>query len=145
MGGRPRTCWPPSTAGKEAADRGSSALDQYAFGLLLESGRHDRHVRAMRAVYKRRRRGARLRACRIGAPGLRLTGLAAGFHGVLHLPAGLDEEAVVGRAAERSRLGARAARLLDRPPPAAALVIGFGNADEERIAGGVRIIGDVTR
>jgi GntR family transcriptional regulator/MocR family aminotransferase len=79
------------------------------------------------------------------APGLRLTGLAAGFHGVLHLPAGLDEEDVVGRAAERS-VSVRGLRGFSIDPPhEAALVIGFGNADEERIAGGVRVLADVTR
>jgi GntR family transcriptional regulator/MocR family aminotransferase len=132
------------TAGKEAADRGSSALDQYAFGLLLESGRHDRHVRAMRAVYKRRR-AALISALAQHAPGLRLTGLAAGFHGVLHLPAGIDEEGVIRRAAERS-VSLRGMRGFSIDPPhEAALVIGFGNADEERIADGVRVLGEVAR
>lgn len=36
------------------------------------------------------------------APGVRLTGLAAGFHAVVPLPDGLDEEALVAAARERS-------------------------------------------
>ena len=132
------------TAGKEAADRGSSALDQYAFGLLLDSGRHDRHVRAMRAVYKRRR-SVLVAALAESAPRLRLTGLDAGFHGLLRLPAGAEEDAVVrGRRSDRSRCAGCSGFSL-APPAAPTLAVGFGNADEERIAAGVRIIADVTR
>ncbi|HEX5860182.1 MAG TPA: PLP-dependent aminotransferase family protein [Microbacterium sp.] len=140
----PASLLPALTAGKEAADRGSSALDQYAFGLLLDSGRHDRHVRAMRAVYKRRR-SALVAALAEAAPDLRLTGLDAGFHGLLRLPAAADEDAVVRGAAERS-LAVRGLSGFSLAPPAApTLAVGFGNADEERIVAGVRVIADLTR
>src|SRR5215475_11410833 len=51
---------PPALAGavaaeKRVSDRGSSGLDQLAVAALLESGRYDRHLRRMRAVYARRR------------------------------------------------------------------------------------------
>ena len=35
------------------ADRGSPGLDQLALASLIESGRYDRHLRRMRAVYAR--------------------------------------------------------------------------------------------
>ena len=124
-------------AAKRAADRGGTVIDQFAFALLIESGRHDRHVRAMRAVYRARREvlvGALGRA----APDLRLTGLAAGFHGVLALPAGRREADVVAAARQRSvhvvGLGASTLGRRDLPP---SLVIGFGNIDDEGLVDAV--------
>ena len=129
---------------KDAADRGSSALDQFAFGLLLDSGRHDRHVRAMRSVYKRRR-GVLVAALGEWAPWLRLTGIEAGFHGLLQLPSGSAEDDVVERAAERSVAlrGLSGYSLLQSELPT--LALGFGGSDEEQIEAGVRIIADLTR
>ena len=42
-------------AEKEMSDRGSCTLDQVALAALLTSGRYDRHLRRMRAVYAARR------------------------------------------------------------------------------------------
>ena len=87
-------------AEKQISDRGTSTLDQLALAALLESGRYDRHLRRMRAIYASRR--ARLIAALARhAPGVRLTGLAAGFHAVAHLPASADEQAVAAAARER--------------------------------------------
>ncbi|GAA3432717.1 PLP-dependent aminotransferase family protein [Kutzneria kofuensis] len=77
--------------GKHVADRGSPSLDQLALALLVESGRYDRHLRRARAEYAARRETL-VAALATHAPGLRVTGLAAGFHAVLHLPAGADED-----------------------------------------------------
>ena len=82
------------------SDRGSSTLDQLALAALLESGRYDRHLRRMRAIYASRR-ATLIAALARHAPRIRLTGLAAGFHAVAHLPASADEEAVVAAARER--------------------------------------------
>jgi GntR family transcriptional regulator/MocR family aminotransferase len=97
---------PPAQAGavaaeKRVSDRGSSGLDQLAVAALLESGRYDRHLRRMRAVYARRR-GVLIDSLARHAPGVRLTGLAAGFHAVAHLPESADERAVVAAARQRS-------------------------------------------
>ena len=73
-------------------------------------GRYDRHLRAMRASYAataRRRSSTPSRATR---PRVELHGLAAGFHAVARLPAGVDEDAVVAAAARAIRRPARHAR-----------------------------------
>ena len=78
------------------------ALDQLALARLIESGRYDRHLRRMRARLRRpaaRRSSTRSRGTR---PRCELTGLAAGFHAVARLPDGVDEEAVIAAARERS-------------------------------------------
>ena len=79
---------------KEMSDRGSCVLDQLALARLLTSGRYDRHLRRMRSVYAARR-SALTNAVARHAPRARLTGLAAGFHAVVPLPAGTDEAAVI--------------------------------------------------
>ena len=114
-------------AEKEMSDRGTSTLDQLVLAALLESGRYDRHLRRMRTIYASRR-AALIGALAQHAPGIRLTGLAAGFHAVAHLPASADEEAVAvgrpraagrplphGRPPGRRRHGATSARHGLRP------------------------------
>jgi GntR family transcriptional regulator / MocR family aminotransferase len=128
---------------KEIDDRGSPALDQLALARLIESGRFDRHLRHMRLVYGRRRR-ALIEALAEHAPDAHLSGLAAGFHAVLRLPAGADERAIAAEAHDRSvglypmadyRIGTAAG------PPA--LVLGFGTLTEQAIARGIMRVADL--
>lgn len=85
---------------KRLSDRGSPALEQLALAALVESGRYDRHLRHMRAVYAGLR-DTLVRALKALAPDVELGGLAAGFHAVARLPAAADEQAVVGQARGR--------------------------------------------
>src|SRR5215831_12848108 len=132
-------------AEKRISDRGSSGLDQLAVAALLESGRYDRHLRRMRGVYAKRRE-ALIGALAQHAPGVRLTGLAAGFHAVAHLPARADEQELVAAARERSvGLYGMSLNRSDgsvRPPQ---LVIGFGHVGERAIEAGVAAVGDLLR
>jgi GntR family transcriptional regulator / MocR family aminotransferase len=128
---------------KRISDRGSSTLDQLVLAALLESGRYDRHLRRMRAVYARRR-ATLIAILARHAPGIRLTGLAAGFHAVAHLPATTDEGAVVAAARER-RVGLygmgsfRAAQVAGSPQ----LVLGFGQVGERAIEPGIAAVADL--
>ena len=141
---------PPPLAGAVAAekrisDRGSSGLDQLAVATLLESGRYDRHLRHMRAVYARRR-GVLIDSLARHAPGVKLTGLAAGFHAVAHLPDSADEQAVVTAARQRSvglyGMGPQRATTAAAPPQ---LVLGFGNVSERAIEPGIAAVADLLR
>jgi len=131
---------------KEMSDRGSCTMDQLALATLLTSGRYDRHLRRMRAVYAGRR-AALVAAFARHSPGVRLTGLAAGFHAVGPLPAGADEAAVIAAARER-RVGLygiggyRGIADAAAPP---ALVIGFGNVGERAIDSAIAAIADLLR
>ena len=139
---------PPDLADAVAAeklisDRGSSTLDQLALAALLESGRYDRHLRRMRAVYAARR--ARLvTALGHHAPAVRLTGLAAGFHAVAHLPDGADELGIVAAAAGRQvgLYGMSEFRASGAPDPPQ-LVLGFGNTGERAIEPGIAAVADL--
>ena len=124
-------------AAKAIADRGSPGIDQLALATLIESGRYDRQLRRMRAVYARRRDV-------LSAHAPRLTGLAAGFHAVAHLPSGAGERAVVAAARARGvgiyGMSDYRASASSYPP---ALVLGFGNTSEPAIAAGLRAIADL--
>jgi GntR family transcriptional regulator/MocR family aminotransferase len=141
---------PASLAGavaaeKEMSDRGTSTLDQLVLAVLLESGRYDHHLRRMRAIYARRRTRL-IAALARHAPGIRLTGLAAGFHAVAHLPASADEQAVAAAARER-RVGlypmdGYRATSISAPPQ---LVMGFGQVGERAIEPGIAAVADLLR
>jgi GntR family transcriptional regulator / MocR family aminotransferase len=121
-------------AEKEMSDRGSCTLDQVALATLLTSGRYDRHLRRMRAVYAARRR-ALVAAFARHAPAVPLTGLAAGFHAVAHLSAEPGEAAVIAAARDRGVGLHGIAEYRGAPDPAApaALLMGFGNTGERVI------------
>jgi GntR family transcriptional regulator/MocR family aminotransferase len=128
---------------KLISDRGTSTLDQLALAALFESGRYDRHLRRMRTVYSGRR--ARLiDALARHAPGIGLTGLAAGFHAVAALPDGADERAVTAAALERQvglyGLSEFRAAGATTPPR---LVLGFGNVGERAIEAGMAAVADL--
>jgi GntR family transcriptional regulator/MocR family aminotransferase len=112
---------------------------------LLESGRFDRHLRRMRKVYAGKR-GALVEALAEHAPEARLTGLAAGFHAVLDLPPGADEETVAAEAARRGvglyPMGPYRAISSGTVPQ---LVLGFGTLSERQIRAGIATVADLIR
>ncbi len=128
---------------KFASDRGSPSIEQRALAHMMTTRRYDRHVRRMRGVYSHRRRvlaDAVLQA----APLARLSGLAGGFHALLHLPEGASEAAVVAAARERSiGLYPLSGYRTQVRPAAPALVIGFGNCSTENITAGIAEIADL--
>jgi GntR family transcriptional regulator / MocR family aminotransferase len=139
---------PPSlveavTEEKRLADRGSPVLDQLTVARLIESGRYDRHLRRMRTVYAGRR-DALVDALGRHAPAVELSGLAAGFHAVAHLPGSVDEQAVVAAARDRSvgLYGMSAYRSTGATTPPQ-LVLGFGNLGERAIQAGIATVGDL--
>jgi GntR family transcriptional regulator/MocR family aminotransferase len=74
-----------------------------------------------------------------------VTGLAAGFHAVAHLPATADELAVAAAARER-QVGVYPMSQFRSDPSAAAppsLVMGFGNTSERAIEPGIAAIADL--
>jgi GntR family transcriptional regulator/MocR family aminotransferase len=128
---------------KRISDRGTPTLDQLALAALLESGRYDRHLRRMRAIYGRRQVALTMALAR-HAPGILLTGLAAGFHAVAHLPAAADERAVIEAAGER-RVGLEGMSSFRSTgatvPPQ--LVFGFGQVSERAIEPAIAAIADL--
>ncbi|GAA2406116.1 PLP-dependent aminotransferase family protein [Streptomyces pulveraceus] len=120
---------------KGLSDWSSSALDQLTLAEFIASGAYDRHVRAMRLRY-RHRRDQLVAALAERAPGVRVSGMVAGLHAVLDLPAG--SEASVLRAAAWQGLaleGMSRFRHPDAAPDRDALVIGYGTPTDSAWAG----------
>lgn len=115
-----------------------STLDQLAFASLLESGAYDRHLRACRKRY-RNRRDALVQALADQLPGAPVSGIAAGLHLILRLPAGVDTAAVVTAAAARSlRVADLAAYHATEDHADHGLVLGYGNLADSAVGEAVR-------
>ncbi|MEV8587894.1 PLP-dependent aminotransferase family protein [Streptomyces sp. NPDC051180] len=112
-------------AAKGAVDWVSSAPDQLAFAEFLGSGAYDRHVRASRLRY-RRRRDQLVAAVAADSPETRVSGIAAGLHAVLALPPGTEQEVL--RAAAWHGLAVQGLGAFRRPTVPATLdglVVGY--------------------
>ncbi|MFI8961295.1 PLP-dependent aminotransferase family protein [Streptomyces sp. NPDC053493] len=110
---------------KGAVDWVSSVTDQLTFAEFLGSGAYDRHVRAMRLRY-RRRRDQLVAAVAARSPGTRVSGIAAGLHAVLELPEGTEDSVVRAAAYQGLALqGINRFRHPTVPRTTDALVVGY--------------------
>jgi GntR family transcriptional regulator/MocR family aminotransferase len=127
-------------AAKEAADRGSPAIEQLAFADFLARGEFDHHLRRMRPIY-RRRRDAVLTGLHRHLPELQPVGASAGLHLLAWLPPDWDEAAIVE---EARRLGVAIDGLdqyrISRQPGKGGLIFGYGNLTERAIEEGIRLL-----
>ncbi|WP_062216931.1 PLP-dependent aminotransferase family protein [Streptomyces sp. NBRC 109706] len=113
----------------------SSAVDQLTLADFIACGAYDRHLRRMRQHY-RRRRDQLVSTLAERAPHIRVSGIAAGLHAVLELPADTEEAAV--RAAGRQGLALDGLRPYRHPdsamPRREGLVIGYGTPPDHAFA-----------
>jgi GntR family transcriptional regulator/MocR family aminotransferase len=130
---------------KHLNDRGSPGIDQLALARLIESGRYDKHLRQMRTLYEGRR-GVLIETLSRYAPQVQLSGLAAGFHAVAHLPRKVEEKAFVSAAQTKSiglyGMSGYRSNGATRPPQ---LVLGFGHLSESSIERGIAVIADLLK
>ena len=117
-------------AGGEHAHRGVNTLEQLALAHFIRSGAYDRHIRRCRIGY-RRRRDRLLATLGAEAPSVRVSGIAAGLHAMVELPAGIGEREVIAAAADRELALEGLAAYADGETGAnQALVIGYGTPPE---------------
>ncbi|MEU3098052.1 PLP-dependent aminotransferase family protein [Streptomyces sp. NPDC006967] len=113
-----------------------SVVEQLTLAEFLTSGAYDRHVRAARLRY-RRRRDALVQALADRAPDVHVTGIAAGLHAVLQLPPGTEQSVV--QAATWQGLAVHGLTCYRHPAtgttPADALVVGYGTPPDHAWAG----------
>ncbi|MEE1752481.1 MocR-like pyridoxine biosynthesis transcription factor PdxR [Streptomyces sp. SP18CS02] len=83
----------PVLAAKGEREAWASVLDQLTLADFIDRGSYDRHVRRMRQRY-RRRRDRLVAMVTERAPHIVPTGIAAGLHAVLRLPAGTERSTV---------------------------------------------------
>ena len=131
------------TAAKESDDLGTPVVEQLALADFLERGQLDRHLRRTRAVY-RARRDALVDALERLLPDCPPAGVAAGLHLVVHLPTGIDEQAVLDAARSRGLgLSGISEHRVEPGPPA--LLLGYGRLPEPAIEPAVQMLADSLR
>ncbi|MGC5361341.1 PLP-dependent aminotransferase family protein [Streptomyces sp. DT24] len=114
------------TRAKGHADWSSGTPDQLTLAEFIGSGAYDRHVRAMRLRY-RRRRDQLVAVLAERAPDIRISGIAAGMHAVLELPEGSERSVIQAANWQGLALeGLERFRHPQAPPGRDALVIGYG-------------------
>jgi GntR family transcriptional regulator / MocR family aminotransferase len=108
----------------------ASSFEQLTLAEFITSGAYDRQIRRSRLAY-RRRRDRLVAALARHAPGIRVTGIAAGLHALAELAFGQQEDQVVAGAAARGLaidgLGNYALRGHSRGP---AVVVGYATPPE---------------
>jgi GntR family transcriptional regulator/MocR family aminotransferase len=104
----------------------TGTLEQLALAELLDSGSYDKHVRAMRARYRRRHDElVAMLACHGDC--IRLSGIAAGLHTLIELPRDTEKATVANATARRLAVcGLDTFRHPDVARDRDALVVGFG-------------------
>jgi GntR family transcriptional regulator / MocR family aminotransferase len=119
------------------ADRQASATEQLTLAEFIVSGAYDRQVRRGRLSY-RRRRDRLVAALQRQAPRVRVTGIAAGMHALLELPASQNEEQIVASAARRGlAVEGLSTYRADDSRSGPALVVGYGTPPDHAFTGAV--------
>jgi GntR family transcriptional regulator/MocR family aminotransferase len=106
-----------------------SLIDQAALAHFVTQGDFERHLRASRTRFRRRRQRV-LDALMIELPELSVTGIAAGMHLVLTLPSHVPASAVIGAGASEGLALTSLRRYTDTADRLDALVLGYGNLDD---------------
>ncbi|NUW36659.1 PLP-dependent aminotransferase family protein [Nonomuraea sp. SMC257] len=123
-----------------------NVIDQLVLARLVQTGELDRHVRRCRARY-RRRRDLLGQAVARHLPHGRLSGIAAGLHAVLRLPAGSDHEGpLLGHLAARGIHVEGISPFYQRPEQSPlAIVIGYATPAEHAYGGALSALVDALR
>jgi GntR family transcriptional regulator / MocR family aminotransferase len=110
-----------------------------ALAVMIERGWYERHLRAQRLRYRRRREHL-ITALAEHLPDAEVTGLAAGLHLPLRLPPGTIARDVVRRGAKLDLGLTDADRYRIRSSHEPGLVLGFGNLRDSRVDEAARLL-----
>jgi GntR family transcriptional regulator / MocR family aminotransferase len=130
---------------KDLADCGTARIEQRAFADFLARGELDRHLRRMRAQY-RRRRDLLIDALAEALPEATIRGIAAGLHATVELPDDDDEQTILAEAHARSidltTMGEFRIEPSSGPPT---LLVGYGQLPEPAIPTAVGELANAVR
>jgi GntR family transcriptional regulator / MocR family aminotransferase len=130
---------------KDLADCGTARIEQHAFADFLARGELDRHLRRMRAQY-RRRRDLLVEALEEAVPEATIRGIAAGLHATVELPGEYDERAILDEARDRRIDLATMGEFWIEPgsgPPT--LLVGYGQLPEPAVHAAVNELAEAVR
>jgi GntR family transcriptional regulator/MocR family aminotransferase len=151
----PRPLVAPIVEAKRHADHQTETLGQLALADLLTSHVYDRHVRACRLRYRRRRDILLTRLAALSSDeAFRVHGIAAGLQALITLPTGVEEDDVLDRAArEGLAIDGLAEHYHDshaqasQHPPG--IIVGYGTPSEHTYPAAldalVRVLAEVRR
>jgi len=121
------------------------ALTQLALANFMESGAYDRHLRASRLRF-RRRRDALVAALERELPGRPVRGIQAGLHVLIRLPDDTDIPAVQAAAERRGMELCDPAELRFQPVPSEPwLPLGYANLSDAVVDEAVAVLADLLR
>jgi GntR family transcriptional regulator / MocR family aminotransferase len=130
---------------KDLADCGTARIEQRAFADFLARGELDRHLRRMRAQY-RRRRDLLVEALQNALPEATIRGIAAGLHATIELPDDYDEQAILAQAHARNieltTMGDFRIAPAGGPPT---LLVGYGQLPEPAIHAAIAELAEAVR
>jgi GntR family transcriptional regulator / MocR family aminotransferase len=129
---------------KRLADDFSPAIDQLALAEFLRRGDYHRHIRRVRAVY-RRRRDSVLTALARHLPDLEVAGIAAGVHLLLRLPRDADDTSLSLKALEAGIRVPPLSSFCLRRTDLRGLVIGYGRLHESAVDYAIRALARALR
>ncbi|MDT0309279.1 PLP-dependent aminotransferase family protein [Streptomyces sp. DSM 44917] len=137
----PERLLPEVLAAKGASETHSSVIDQLALAEFVHSGAYDRHIRAMRTRY-RRRRDALVTTLATRAPAYRVTGISAGLHALLNLPPGVSESTALARTTREGLALSPLTfhTLTPTPPPHPALILGYAAPPDHLFPGALNAL-----
>ncbi|MGW0229402.1 MocR-like pyridoxine biosynthesis transcription factor PdxR [Actinopolymorpha singaporensis] len=112
-----------------------STVEQLTLAEFISSGDYDRHVRAMRTRY-RRRRDRLVASLARAVPHVRVSGIAAGLHVLLEVPAGTEEQVVARARREGLGVAGLAPLTFGTPKPVRhAIIVGYGTPPDHLFPG----------
>ena len=132
----PESLVPQATATKRLLDDFSPTLEQLAFARMLERGDYQRQIRKARAIYHARR-DQLVAALAEHFPELTVSGVSAGLHVLLNLPAGVDDHELERSALEAGVRVEALARYTIQDRGKRGLLLGFGRMHETAISAAV--------
>jgi GntR family transcriptional regulator / MocR family aminotransferase len=125
------------TQEKRMADLSTAHIEQHAFADFLARGELDRHLRAMRMLYGKRR-DALVKALSASLPEAVIEGIAAGLHAAVRLADEDDEHAILAEASRRRIALKIMSEHQKGTGRAATLLLGYSQSPEATIRRGVR-------
>jgi GntR family transcriptional regulator/MocR family aminotransferase len=124
-------------------DYGVSRIEQHTLALFIASGDYDRHLRRMRLLY-RKRRETLVAALAEFAPQALVTGISAGLHASVTLPARYDEAKLAARAAQKGiAIGFISRHRVGDTTSPTTILIGYAKLSETSIRAGIRSLGAI--
>ncbi len=130
---------------RETLDLCSPLLYQLVLTDFLNEGHFARHLRRMRAVYLRRRDAVIAAVREHAADVMTIENTDAGLHLLAFLHDGVDDRALVRRAAQEDLYPTSLSALYMSASSRTGLILGFGGSDEATLSDGVRTLAGLIR